>query len=246
LKLLSFFRFNKENKRLSKRIKKITGLYPQNILLYKMAVTHKGVGHKTFFGLVKENNERLEYLGDAVLDLVVADIIFKKFPLKDEGFLTNMRSKIVSRDQLNHIANKIGLLELMQVDDKKAIHNNSLGGNAFEALVGAVYLDRGFKKAYKFIKNRIIDRYLDLEQLVESEISYKAKMFEYAHKFKKTLKYSIINQFKKGNDNYYHVQVVLDDEILADAVNHSKKKAEEVASEKAYSKVISLNEIDIK
>jgi ribonuclease-3 len=234
LKILSLFRSQK-NKIFAKKIKNITGYKPVNLNLYKLALTHKAATQKYNLGVIKNDNERLEFLGDAVLDLAIADIVFNKFPLKDEGFLTEMRSKIVSRQQLNNISNKMALTDLIEMKStgKDRFVNHSIGGNALEALIGALYLDKGYNKTLKFVNNKLIEGFLDLKEIESSEISFKGKIYEFAQKSKKELKFEIANQFKKDKNNFFEINLLLNNEVVGNAIHHSKKKAEEIASEKA-------------
>lgn len=172
-----------------------------------------------------------------MLDLIIAEILFIKFPFKGEGFLTEMRSKMVSRDKLGKIANKMGLVTLIDYDKSISIRPGQLetmGGNALEALVGAIYIDKGYKKVYQFIRNRIIEAHMDFRELEESEISYKAKMMEWAQKNKAKLSFNLSNEIRKGKNTYYEIQLVIDEKVIATDTNFSKKKAEELAAEKGW------------
>lgn len=234
---LGRFYLKKEDQKLAKKLKSILGFKPGNLTVYKIALTHKAATKQINLGVIKEDNERLEFLGDSVLDTVVAELIFQKFPLQNEGFLTEMKAKMVSRNQLNYIAQKLHLssffVNLERVQSRSG-SSNTLGGNALEALIGAIYLDKGFKKTRKFIKSKIIEAHLDLNQLVQTEISYKGRLHEYAQKNKVKLEFIISNSFTKNKMSYYTIQLSLDNKIIAETTNHSKKKAEEIVSEKAY------------
>jgi len=247
LNLLSFFGTADEVK-FAKSIRKITGYKPGNLKLYKLAFTHKTSSTKTHKGNLKEDNERLEFLGDAVLDLIIAEVLFNRFPYKDEGFLTEMRSKMVSRDKLGKIAFKLGLQEIINFD-RVALGKHeviqSLGGNALEALVGAFYLDKGYNKTVKFIKRKIIDAHLDFRELEASEISYKGRMFEYAQKNKKQIKFEVVKEFKKNRETYFEISLSIDEVVLASEVFNSKKRAEELASEKAFKKLVDEGVIEL-
>jgi len=143
---------------------RMLGFYPRNLKIYEQALLHKSSSVKTEKGRPL-NNERLEFLGDAILDAVVGDIVYQKFDGKREGFLTNTRSKIVSRESLNRLAEQIGLLKLIKFNARQSAHNSYMGGNAFEALVGAIYLDRGYEYCKYFMEHRIIGQYLNLERI---------------------------------------------------------------------------------
>lgn len=233
-------RFNSSDNEFAKQIRKITGYTPKNLKVYKLAFTHKTVANKSENTKFREDNERLEFLGDAILDLVVAELLFFKFPLKDEGFLTEMRSKMVSREKLGKLSEKIGLQNLIHFDITVGARKDilyTLGGNALEALVGAFYLDHGYKKTVRFIKKKIIEAHLDLKELEESEISYKGKLFEYAQKNKKVVTFQTLREFKKAKSNFFEIQLLIDNEPIASETNHSKKKAEEIVCEKAWKKL---------
>ncbi len=231
-----YFSFNKE---LRKSIKNIFGFYPENIFIYKLALRHKSATLKQKGGL-KINNERLEYLGDAVLGLVVADYLFKRFPFKNEGFLTEMRSKIVNRATLNKLSNKLGLKNYMHIGNSEQYHSRSAGGDAFEALVGAIYLDKG----YNFTKNTLI-RYIlnlhyDIEQLQIEEISYKSKMIEWAQKEKHRLEFVMQEEKEAKGKSRYVVTTVIDNQHLAKAYDYTIKGAENLSAEKAWAKLTKL------
>jgi ribonuclease-3 len=183
------------------------------------------------------DNERLEFLGDAVLDLIIAEILFVKFPYQGEGFLTEMRSKMVSRDKLGKLSNKMGLVSLIEYDRQitlRPMQLDTMGGNALEALIGAIYLDKGYKKVSKFVRDRIVEAHFDFRELQDSEISYKAKLIEWAQKSKAKLYFKLEKEFKKGKNIYYEIQLVIDEKVIASDTNFSKKKAEELAAEKGW------------
>ena len=162
---------------------KILGFAPNDIQIYELALVHKSSPLK-----LEENkwanNERLEYLGDAILDAVVADILYKQYPTKREGFLTNTRSKIVQRETLDQLAIKIGLDKLVIYSAKLCSHSNHLYGNALEAFIGAIYLDQGYDKTYQFIRDRLIKRHLNVEELIRKEVNFKSNLIEWSQKNK--------------------------------------------------------------
>ena len=155
----------------------ILGFYPRNIELYKQALTHRSVNHKNNEGK-NYNNERLEYLGDAILGAVVGDILYRHFPGKKEGFLTNVRSRVVQRETLGRLADDMGLTELIKSNLIGKTHNSYMAGNAFEALMGAVYLDRGYKYCVRFVSERILGKYINLEKISSKESNFKSRLFE--------------------------------------------------------------------
>jgi ribonuclease-3 len=201
--------------------------------LYKQAFRHKSASlqHKSGSRI---NNERLEYLGDAVLGVVVADYLFRRFPYKSEGFLTEMRSKIVSRSSLNKLSNKLGLKNFMHFSNADVRQMKSVGGDAFEAFVGALYLDKGYRFTKKIIIKRIIEVHFDLEQLVQSEISYKSKIIEWAQKYKVKFRFQMLSEETFNNKKQFKVAVFIKDKMVAEAFDYTIKGAENLAAEKAW------------
>ena len=170
---------------------RMLGFYPHDIHIYEQALLHKSSSVKSDQGRLV-NNERLEFLGDAILDAVVGDIVYQKFDGNREGFLTNTRSKIVSRESLNHVAEQIGLSKLVKFNTRHSCHNNYMGGNAFEALVGAIYLDRGYAYCKDFMEHRIIGTYIDLNKVSRKEVNFKSKLIEWSQKNKVLLTFELI------------------------------------------------------
>ncbi len=214
-------------------MKNIFGFRPGNISLYKLAFLHKSAGYEMGGG-IKVNNERLEFLGDAILDAVIADILFKTFPTRDEGFLTEMRSKIVSRVQLNKLSQKLGLDQLIKLDSDSNGQSRSYRGDAFEALIGAIYLDKGYLFTRKILLNRIINHYFDLDVLENQEMNYKSKVIEWAQKERKQLQFNVIDEVGNGYKKQYIVAVVVDGIAIAQSQHYSIKGAEQLAAEKAW------------
>ena len=169
------------------------GFVPNNKSLYRLALLHKSASKMTSKGVVL-NYERLEFLGDAILDAVVADIVYKKFEGKREGFLTNTRSKIVQRETLNRLAIEIGLDKLIKYSARQSSHNSYMCGNAFEALVGAIYLDRGYRACKHFMEHRIIGPYINLEKISRKEVNFKSKLIEWSQKNRVELTFELITQ----------------------------------------------------
>jgi len=180
---------------------------------------------------VDKNNERLEYLGDAVLELIVSDYLFAKFPYKSEGFLTEMRSKIVSRNQLGNIAIKMGLTNFLQhrMGNRLNVNRSSILGNTLEALIGALYIDLGYKKTKRIVLNKILKIYIDIEALESMELNFKSRLLEWGQKFSKTIRFELIGKKHKK----YIVVVVIDEKEIAQAENYNKRNAEKMAAEKA-------------
>ena len=185
------------DKDLKQAIKSILGYKPGNIFLYHLAFLHKSVAQMTLSG-IKVNNERLEFLGDAILDAVTADYLFKTFPTKDEGFLTEMRSKIVSRATLNKLSQKMGIDRLIQLDSSSSGTFRSFKGDAFEALIGAMYLDKGYDFTRKIILERIIKYYFNIDELVNQEVNFKSKIIEWSQREKKQVQFNVCDETGSG------------------------------------------------
>nr|WP_262912032.1 ribonuclease III [Bacteroides caecigallinarum] len=205
------------------------GFYPHNIEIYKQALLHKSSSVKTQGRLV--NNERLEFLGDAILDAVVADIVYKKFEGKREGFLTNTRSKIVQRETLNNIAINIGLDKLIKYSSKQSSHNSYMSGNAFEALVGAIYLDRGYETCMKFMEKRIIGQYINLEKISRKEVNFKSKLIEWSQKNKFEIEFRLIGQSLDESQNpIFETQILVENISGGTGKGYSKKESQQEAA----------------
>ena len=224
------------DKILYQAIKNIFGFYPGNIFLYKLAFLHKSVGTETSDGS-KVNNERLEFLGDAVLDAVIADYLFKTFPVKDEGFLTEMRSKIVSRVSLNKLAQRLGLDMLIQLVANSTNVYRSCQGDAFEALIGAIYLDKGFRFTRQILLDRVITHFFNIDDLVNQEVNFKSRVIEWSQKEKKQISFVVADEIGSGYRKQYVVDILLDGETLAQGRDYSIKGAEQSAAEKAWNKL---------
>ena len=220
------------DKKLSGALKNILGFYPGNIALYQMALRHKSLSRGAE-QKVTASNERLEFLGDALLDAVVAEHLFRTFPYKDEGFLTKMRSKIVSRHHLNGIAVKMGLQDLLSKEGGTS-PGTSIYGNALEALIGGIYLDKGFEKAKAFILMRLFKIYIDLNELENTETDYKSKLTEWAQKEKKGLEFKVLQEARQSDNKNFHVGVFINNTIQGEASHFSKKRAEQMAAEKTW------------
>jgi len=221
------------DKTLYKAIKNIFGFYPQHISLYELALRHKSASEKQVNGY-KLNNERLEYLGDAILSAIVADLLFKRFPYKSEGFLTQMRSKIVSRSSLNQLSNKLGLNKLINSSVTQSNANRSAPGDTFEAVVGAMYLDKGFEFTKRIIIKRIINIHFDLNELVNTEVNFKSRVLEWAQKEKRNLTFKVIDEIGEKQDKQYLVGIFIDNKKIAQAQDYTIRGAEKLASEKAW------------
>lgn len=224
-------------KKLYTSLKNVLGFYPDNISLYKLAFRHSSAAKNIKKG-VKDSNERLEFLGDSVIGTVVADYLFKKFPYKDEGFLTKMRSKMVSRTKHNQIAMKLGLNQLIEANnDRFGSKPSSINGDAYEALIGAIYLDKGYKFAQKFILNRIINVHIDMDEVETKEVDFKSKFIEWAQKEKKEFEYETIVDGTTVPDKQFVLNLLVEGKIVGHAQHLSKKRAEQLASEEACIKL---------
>lgn len=209
---------------------RILGFYPRNIELYKQALLHKSVSFKGGKGKLL-NNERLEFLGDAILDAIVGDIVYKKFPGKREGFLTNTRSKIVQRETLNDVAVKIGLDKLIKYTVKQSSHNSYMCGNAFEALIGAIYLDRGYRVCKKFMEERIINRYLNLDKVSRKEVNFKSGLIEWSQKNKFLIAFELMTQDVDQEQNpVFETQVMVENIPAGKGRGYSKKESQQEAA----------------
>jgi ribonuclease-3 len=224
---------SKEDKRLALAIKQIVGNKPFNLALYQLALSHTSASKSLQDGF-KESNERLEYLGDAILGAIVADYLFKKYPFKEEGFLTEIRARIVNRESLNQLSRKMGIQELIRYEGnpKSNFTYKSMGGDALEALVGAVYLDRGFHYCRKFVVRKIVLGHLDLDDIIENNQNYKSIIIEWAQKNNRDLKIEIVREEGSKHQRQFIAQVIIDDEPIAKGSGFSKKKAEQAAAEK--------------
>lgn len=215
---------------------KILGFYPRNIEIYQQALLHKSSSVKAKGRLL--NNERLEFLGDAILDAVVADIVYKRFEGKREGFLTNTRSKIVQRETLNQIAVKIGLDKLIKYTTRQSSHNSYMCGNAFEALVGAIYLDRGYATCKFFMEERIIKPYLNLEKLSRKEVNFKSKLIEWGQKNKFLIEFNLLEQTVDEQQNpVFETQVVVEQVPAGQGKGYSKKESQQEAAHETLNKI---------
>jgi len=190
-------------------LKNILGYFPNNISYYEEALLHKSSYREYFKGAFR-NNERLEFLGDAVLNAVVADIVFKKYPNEKEGFLTNTRSKLVKRETLDMISCKLGLNKLIISALRPNPQKNHILGNALEAFIGAVYLDQGYQKTYQFIERRIIAAYINIDALAKKEVNFKSKLLEWSQKHRVQLEYlSIENSMDRDFNIIFESQALL-------------------------------------
>lgn len=218
-------------KKMYKSVKNILGFYPGNIFLYRLAFRHKSASRVV--GNVKSNNERLEYLGDSVISTAVAHYLFKRYPNKDEGFLTEMRSKMVSRVTLNKVAVKMGLHELLNIDSKSGGFK-SVDGNALEALMGAVFLDKGYKFTEKIILRRIVAVHIDMDEIESRDWNYKSKLIDWGQKERFRVNFQVISTMQQKGKKLYKVAAMVNSEVWGEGMDQSIKAAEQIAAENAY------------
>jgi len=218
---------------LQRDLKNLMGFSPRNLSVYEMALSHRsGKGNTDF------NNERLEYLGDAILGAIIGDFLFRKYPYKTEGYLTEMRSKIVNRQQLNDIAVKMGFRKLTIYDRYNSLLKVSqIFGNALEALVGAVYLDRGYRKTRQFVFRRIVVPYIDLEILEGVEMNFKNKLYGWANKNGKSLEFELLEEKIEGGRRLFTVGAVINGKVVCSGKAYNKKDASQIAAQQAIDKL---------
>ena len=224
------------DKKLSSSIKNIFGFYPGNVFLYQLAFRHKSASRE-FVNGIKLSNERLEYLGDAVLSSIVADFLFKKFPYKEEGFLTEMRARIVSRSQLNKLSKKLGLSNLIESEEFCNKHSKSLHGDAFEAFFGALYLDRGYKYTRKILLNRVIEVHFDIDKLQKQDTNFKSQLIEWSQKEKVPIEFKVVDEVGNGYGKQYIVELQINQESYSNGRDFSIKGAEQQAAGKALERL---------
>ena len=224
-----FLRVTDDDRALQKALKNIVGFSAGYLPYYISAITHRSQNEHA-----ANNNERLEYLGDAFIGSIVGEYLFKKYPTRDEGYLTEMRSKIVSRSSLNEIALRMGLQKLVRYNKHdKLLRRSHIFGNALEALVGAIYLDKGFEKTRKFILKRLLATYIDIEELETTEYNFKNKLYTWAQRGNKKLEFVTISEKMEAGRKVFTVGVEVDGEIMVKASGWNKKEASQLAAQKA-------------
>ena len=218
------------DKELARRLKQLIGFVPIHLSLFKLAFFHKSTFTSRDYAVA--NNERLEFLGDAVLSTIVGEYLFKKYPTSDEGFLTKMRSKIVKRNSLDDIADKMGL-DLFLANYNQTRLSKSMLGNALEALVGAVYIEVGYQKTRTFVVRRILRKYLDIHELESFDDNYKSQLLEWCQKNGRAIEYKVVAKYKSEKREKFKVAVFVDGKKHGTADDFNKKSAEQLASERA-------------
>lgn len=207
---------------------KTFGYRPKELAYFYEALTHKSISNKS---KKLKSNERLEFLGDAIFDAVITHFLYTKFPDENEGYLTKVKSKIVSRKSLSEIGATIGLKNYIKYQKGRSIKISTLEGNAFEALIGAIYLDSGYEAVYKSVNHHIFRKYLDLNHLLQEEIDFKSKLFIWTQKNKLDVVFKVISEDNKGNNWEYKVEVLINGKSYGLGIGSSKKLAEQVASQ---------------
>ncbi len=236
--IIDFFSSDPKDKKLKNAVEHIIGENPSNLTLYRLAFMHSSVSKETIAKGYKDSNERLEFLGDSVLGMITAEYLFKKFPFKDEGFLTEIRSRMVSRESLNVVARKVGLDKLVEYDGNRrtVLARTSMYGDALEALIGAIYLDKGFRFTRSFIIKKIITQHFDIETVVQNNPNFKSIVIEWAQREGKAIRFDIIEEGSKHNKEFT-ATIYVNEEAFSIGQGYSKKKAEQTAAMKACEKL---------
>ncbi len=223
------FRATKEDKELQQSLKNVLGFTPDYLPYYITAITHRSFNEE-----LEGNNERLEYLGDAFIGSITGEYLFKKYPTKDEGYLTEMRSKIVSRNSLNEIALRMGLQKIVRYNHHdKMLRRSQIFGNALEALVGAIYLDKGFEKTKKFILKYLIGTFVDIDELEHTDYNFKNKLYTWAQRGGKKIEFITLDETWEAGRKVFKVAIEVDGEQLITATGYNKKQAQQYAAQKA-------------
>lgn len=227
----------RKDKELYLSLRKIIGFYPHDISYYKLALMHKSMYKRNAKGK-PVNNERLEFLGDAVLDATVGDIVYRHFPGKREGFLTNTRSKLVQRETLNRLAQEMGINQLILSSGRSQSHNSYMGGNAFEALVGAIYLDRGYDACMEFMRKRILAQMINIDKVAYKEVNFKSKLIEWSQKNRVRIDFkSILEEKDKTGSPVFVYRVTLEGVEGCEGKGYSKKESQQLASKLTLEKL---------
>lgn len=233
---MSFFKkvFRKKNE-FALVIERIVGFYPTETSLYEQAFFHKSLTQNNDFQFF-ESNERLEFLGDAILDSIISHYLYNKFPKKDEGFLTKLRSRLVSRQNLNTLGVKIGLKELIKSNIER--ESKSIYGDALEALIGAIYLDKGYVVAKFFIEEKLLQNHIDIEMVIQTETDFKSRIIEWCQREKLNFHFKIIEQ-EENSEKLYSAELIVNQATKGTGTAFTKKKAEQLAAEQFYKQITS-------
>lgn len=222
--------FLSSDKQFARSVANIIGFTPSNLQIFKQAFSHKSAVDPKLHTVT--SNERLEYLGDSILSTIVAEYLFQKYPNSNEGFLTKMRSKIVKRKTLNRIADDMGIDVVLQENNDTRL-SESMKGNALEALVGAIYLEKGFDKTKEIVVSKILRRHLNIQNLEDTDDNYKSQLLEYCQKNGSEIDYRVIERFKMENRDRFKIAVYVNGKEIASGEDFNKKSAEQNASYKA-------------
>lgn len=219
------------------------GFYPDRIDLYHEALTHRSSSVRAGSGKWI-NNERLEFLGDAILDAIVADILYKKFVHKKEGFLTSTRSRIVQRDTLNKIAVEIGIDKIIITSTRNLAHNTNIYGDALEALIGAIYLDQGYRVAKSFVYETLIKEHINIDTVLKSEVDFKSRLIEWGQKHKVDVAFELVHSsYDEHNNPIFKSIVLVGGQNLGSGKGYSKKESHQKASKKAIKRLRNDNDL---
>jgi ribonuclease-3 len=223
------FKKSSPDQQLLLQLEHLLGFTPKHISYYRLALMHRSRPEE-----VSDSNERLEFLGDAILGAIIAEYLFKKYPSQNEGYLTELRSRIVRRETMNNVALRMGLNKLVQYNQNdRGLSRSHIFGNALEALIGAVYLDQGFIKTRKFILNQMVREYIDLDTMESTDTNYKNKLLSWAQRNNKELSFDTIDEKTEGTRKLFTVGIMLDGELAASGTGYNKKEAGQVAAQKA-------------
>ncbi len=221
------------DKQLLLQLEHLLGFTPKHIAYYRLALMHRSKPEE-----VTDSNERLEFLGDAILGAIVAEYLFKKYPYQPEGYLTELRSKIVRRETMNNVALRMGLNKLVQYNQNdRGLSRSHIFGNALEALIGAVYLDRGFTKTRDFILNQLIRAYIDLDTMESTDTNYKNQLLSWAQRKGHSLTFDTLDEKMEATRKLFTVGIMLDGELIASGSGYNKKEAGQVAAKNALEKL---------
>jgi ribonuclease-3 len=219
-------------------LRKILGFFPNNISFYEEALLHKSSSGKIMTQGRYRNNERLEFLGDAILSAVIADIVFKKFKNKNEGFLNNPRSKIVKRETMDKVSCELGLNKLVVSSTRLLSQKNHVSGNALEAFIGAIYLDQGYRKTYRFIKDKIIKKFINIDALAKKEVNFKSKLLEWSQRERVEMEFKLLENFTDNDHNpIFQSQVLLNGILAGIGTGYSKKESHQQAAHMALKRI---------
>jgi ribonuclease-3 len=217
------------DKQLLLQLEHLIGFTPKRIVYYRLALMHRSQPED-----INDSNERLEFLGDAILGAIIAEYLFKKYPYESEGFLTELRSRIVRRETMNNVALRMGLNKMVVYNQNdRGLSRSHIFGNALEALIGAVYLDQGFTKTRKFILNQILKAYIDLDMMESTDINFKNQLLSWAQRNNRMLTFDTLDEQMEGTRKLFTVGIMLDGELVASGTGFNKKEAGQVAAKNA-------------